>query len=93
MVLNPSLHSVRELLNDAFADALDLQSMKSTASLPELDAQLESIHDTLRRIGNRSKRYANLWKITADMRYRWMVGEQLDVIHRDIDNLVIRLDK
>jgi hypothetical protein len=93
MVLNPSLHSVRELLNDAFSDALDLQSMKDTATLPELDSQLEAIHDTLVNIGNRSKRYANLWKITADIRYRWMIGEQLDVIRRDIDNLVIRLDK
>jgi hypothetical protein len=93
MVLNPSLHSVRELLNDAFADALDLQSMKDTASLSELDSQLEAIHATLVNIGNRSKRYANLWKITADMRYRWMIGGQLDVIRRDIDNLVIRLDK
>jgi hypothetical protein len=67
--------------------------MKDTATLPELDTQLEAIHDTLVNIGNRSKRYANLWKITADMRYRWMVGTTLDVIHHDIDKLVMKLDK
>jgi hypothetical protein len=93
MTLNPRLHTTKELLDDAFADTLDLQGMLSNSSITEMTNQLSAIHDTFVIISNRNKRYSNLWKLSAGILYRWNIGVGNDERIADVMTLVNRLDK
>ena len=93
MVLNPSLHTTRELLNDAFADALDLQGMLDNSSVTDMTNQMSAIHDTLVIISNRNKRYSNLWKVSAGILYRWNLGVTYNDRLLDVATLISKLDK
>lgn len=93
MVINPGLHSTRELLNDAFSDALDLQRMMGNSSVTEMTNQLSAIHDTLVVISNRNKRYSNLWKVSAGILYRWNIGVTYNERLSDVTTLISKLDK
>ena len=93
MVLNPRLHTTRELLNDAFSDALDLQGMMGNSSVADMTNQMSAIHDTLVIISNRNKRYSNLWKVSAGILYRWNLGVTYNERLLDVDALISKLDK
>ena len=93
MTLNPRLHTTKELLDDAFADVLDLQGMLSNSSITDMTNQLSAIHDTFVIISNRNKRYSNLWKLSAGILYRWNIGVGNDERIADVMTLVNRLDK
>jgi hypothetical protein len=93
MTLNPRLHTTKELLDDAFADALDLQGMLGNSSITDMTNQLSAIHETFVIISNRNKRYSNLWKLSAGILYRWNIGVGNDERIADVMTLVNRLDK
>lgn len=93
MTLNPRLHTTKELLDDAFADALDLQGMLDNSSVTDMENQMSAIHDTLVIISNRNKRYSNLWKVSAGILYRWNIGVTHYQRMSDVLTLVNKLDK